>query len=58
MVVLGITQYTLAQPCSWAGTDGEPVAGLRLWQVCPSGSRQRAGGEHLTDQSGKAGQLQ
>lgn len=55
VVVLGVTGYTLSQPCSWTGTDGEPVTGLPPWQACPSGSRQRGCGEHLTDQSGKAG---
>ena len=58
VVVLGITRYTLAQPCSWTGPDGGPVTGLHPWQVCPSGSRQRGRGERLTDPRGKAGQPQ
>lgn len=44
-----------SQPCSWTGADGEPMTGLHPWKACPSGSRQRGCGEHLTDQSGKAG---
>lgn len=54
VVVLGIAQATLSA-CSWTGADGEACDGLHPGKHVHLEVEQRGCGEHLTDQSGKAG---